>query len=161
MPDLCHRFLRVLCLIVALAVTACSSGPPTVKIVGGGFIFNYRIAEAYYGIVAEVGGEVPEGATLEAEFEDPAGGKTIVLSQPFIPARSRYKFETPPLVGIKADRPYQVILRLFAPGKDTVLAEAMRSFSSNVGQDILPEQPLSVGPGYHPPRGSGGMEPGN
>ena len=161
MPDIGHRFLRVLCLIAALAASACSGGPPTVKIVGGGFIFNYRIAEAYYGIVAEIGGEIPEGATLEAEFEDPAGGKAIVLSQPIIASRSRYKFETPPLAGIKADRPYQVMLRLIAPGEEPVLAEAKRSFSSNVDQDILPERPLSVGPGYVPPRGLVGTKPEN
>ena len=161
MPDPDHRFLRVLFLILTLAATACSGGPPTVKIVGGGFIFNYRIAEAYYGIVAEIGGEIPEGATLEAAFEDPAGGHAIVVSQPIIASRSRYKFETPPLTGIVADRPYQVILRLIAPGEDAVLAEAKRAFSSNVDQDILPERPLSVGPGYDPPGGRVGKKPEN
>ena len=161
MPGSGHIFLRAFCLIATLMIAACSSGPPTVKIIGGGFIFNYRIAEAYYGIVAEIGGEIPEGATLEAEFEDPAGGKAIVLSQPIIASRSRYKFETPPLTGIKADRPYQVMLRLIVPGQDTALAEATRSFSSNVGQDILPDRPLSVGPGYHPPPANSGTNPEN
>ncbi len=161
MLGLCNSVLRALCLIVIVAAAACSSGPPTVKIIGGGFIFNYRIAEAYYGIVAEIGGDVPEGATLEVEFEDPAGGRAIVVSQPVITSRTRYKFETPPLTGIEADRPYHVTLLLIAPGGDKALAEATRSFKSDVGQDLLPERPLSVGPGYHRPPDEGGGAPEN
>ena len=143
--------LRLLCMILVLVTAACSGGPPTVKIIGGGFIFNYRIAEAHYGIVAEIGGVFPDGAVLEAAFEDPAGGAAIVVTQAIVASRPRYKMETPPLTGIEAGRPYQVTLRLLASGGGKVLAETMRAFKSNVGQELLPERPLSVGPGYHRP----------
>ena len=87
MPVLNNAILRAAYLAIVLGLTACSGGPPTVKIVGGGFIFNYRIAEAFYGVVAETGGDIPEGAILDAEFEDPAGGAAEYRREPIF-ARS-------------------------------------------------------------------------
>ena len=142
-----------------LALAACGEEPPAAEIVGGGFIFNYRLAEAHWGIVATVAGDVPAGAMLEAAFEDPAGGPAIVIRHPVEPSRSRYKLETPPLSGIRADHPYPVTLRVLAPGDGGVLAEARREFRSGLAQDALPERPLTVGPGYPPPPPAGAEKP--
>ena len=145
--------------LAATVIGGCGEEPPSVKIAGGGFVFNYRSAEACYGFVADVGGDVPDGAVLEATFEDPAGGPPIRLQKPYAPGRQRYKFETPPLQGIAADTPYRVTLSLRTPGGGAVLATAERSFASNLAQSALPPRPLAVGPGYHTPQpASGGTE---
>lgn len=142
--------LPALALMLVLLAGCGEEAPPSVAIKGGGFILNYRLAEAYYGIVAETAGSVPGDATLEASFQDPAGGPAIVLRQPLRPGRRRYKFETPPLKGVEKDTPYTVMLRLLA-ADGAVLATAERAFSSKVAQSVLPERPLAPGPGYHAP----------
>ena len=55
-------------------------------------------------------------------------------------------FDSPPLHGVEADRPYRLTLELSAGGE--VLQTLERDFSSNVSQAALPEKPLTVGPGY-------------
>ncbi len=142
--------LPPLWLAVCWALVACKDEPPGVAITGGGFIFNYRLAEAHYGIVAKVSGAVPAGAVLEATFDDPGGGSPVVLRHAVEAARRAYKLETPPLVGIRAEHPYRVTLRLVGPEGGT-LAEAAREFSSRLAQEVLPERPLTAGPGYHAP----------
>lgn len=134
-----------------VALSGCDQEPekPSLEIIGGGFIFNYRLAEAYYGFTARTHGGVPEGAILEARFEDPGGGETIVVRQPIRPDRDRYKFETPPLSTVEADRDYAVELRLLDPVTEAILAQTGRQFRSNIGSDVLPPRPLTFGPGYH------------
>lgn len=126
-----------------------SADPPSVEIVGGGFIFNYRLAEVYYGFVATVGASAPSDAILEARFENPEGGDDIVQRQMIRSERKRYKFETPPLRGVQAGRSYRVELLLIDPAGNTAIASASRSFQSKVGSDVLPTRPLTIGPGYH------------
>lgn len=148
------RMLKAL-LLVLLPWVLVSSGcdqelePASLEIVGGGFIFNYRLAQAYYGFTARTEGGVPEGAILEARFEDPGGGEAIVVRQPICPDRDRYKFETPPLTIVEADRDYAVELRLLDPATEVVIAQAGRQFRSKIASDVLPPRPLTFGPGYH------------
>ena len=61
----------VIGLIAVFALAACSGDSPYVVVSGGGILFNYRIAEATAGIVAEVARPLPEGGTVEASFEMP------------------------------------------------------------------------------------------
>ena len=143
--------------LVLLLLAGCGEDEiPQVEFVGGGFVLNYRQAEMTYGFVARIKGEVPEGSVLEAVFEDPAGGPPIVIRQEIMPTRSSYKFETPPVEGVRKDHDYQVELRLLASQEtaEAVIARSTRSYSSQVGAETVPEQPLAVGPGYHRPDGS-------
>ncbi len=110
--------LPLLGLIALLALAGCSGDSPYVVVSGGGIIFNYRIAEATAGIVAEVARPLPEGGTVEASFENPAGGAPIVESKPITEDRRRFSFVTPPLTGIKADTDYQVVVRVLDAGRD-------------------------------------------
>jgi len=110
-------------------------------------MFNYRIAEATAGIVAEVARTLPEGGTVEARFENPAGGEAIVEVKPVTEDRRRFSFVTPPLTGIKADTDYAVVVRVLdADGKEVQRVET--KVHSDLDQSILPKVPLTVGPGY-------------
>ena len=133
--------------LALLALAGCSDDTPHVVVSGGGIIFNYRIAEATAGIVAEVARTLPEGGAVEASFENPAGGDPIVETKTVTGDRRRYSFVTPPLHGIKADTDYVVVVRVL----DAAVNEVERvetSIHSDVDQSVLPKVPLTVGPGY-------------
>lgn len=143
------RFRGIRAASALLALAACSDAPdaPWLEFAGGGFILNYRLAEADYGFVARVLRPLPSGAMLEAEFEDPAGGAPIRLREAVRPGRLQYVFRTPPVRGVVAGRGYAVTLRLV--GADgTAIASYSREFSSDVDQSVLPESAPVVGPGY-------------
>ncbi len=150
-----YGFLR--CALFVLLLAGCGEEEgPQVEFVGGGFVLNYRQAEMTYGFVARIKGVAPEGSILEAVFEDPAGGPPIVVRQEVLSTRRSYKFETPPVEGVRKDRDYKVQLRLVTSGAtaETVLAQSARSYRSQVDAEIVPDKPLAVGPGYHRPDGS-------
>lgn len=137
--------------VLGATLTACNSGDsndkPYLAFAGGGFIFNYRLATADYGFVARVMRTIPPGSIIEAEFENPAGGDPIVLRQSTKAGRSSYVFRTPSLQGVRANRDYYVVLRLLDPEHEE-FASYRKGFRSSVDQDVLPETPPVVGPGY-------------
>jgi hypothetical protein len=138
-------------LILGASLAACESGhsddKPYLAFVGGGFVFNYRLATADYGFVARALRTIPAGSIIEAVFENPGGGSPIVLRQNTKAGRSSYVFRTPPLQGVRANHDYQVVLRLLSPGQGE-FASYRKSFRSQAGQDVLPVAPPVVGPGY-------------
>ena len=142
--------VRSLVVVVgALLVAACSSeeSGPYLEIQGGGFMFNYRIAEATAGIVAYPLRTLPEGGTIEASFQNPAGGEPIRMSAPVEAGKKKYDFTTPPLQGVKANTGYTMTVRLLdASGKE--LETLKKPLVSDLDQSVLPSKPLTVGPGY-------------
>jgi len=133
----------------ALLLAACSSeeSGPYLEIQGGGFMFNYRIAEATAGIVAYPLRTLPEGGTIEASFENPAGGDPIVMNAPVEAGKKKYDFTTPPLHGVKAKTDYTMTVRLLdASGKE--IETLKKALVSDLDQSVLPSKPLTVGPGY-------------
>lgn len=144
------RTAKVLCVILALAaISGCSSEEtgPYFKIAGGGFIFNYRIAEATAGVVVTPERTLPAGGSFEATFENPAGGAPFVMSEKVSPTRKRYDFTTPPLSGVKTKTDYLMTVRLLdAAGNEIGTAE--KPLRSDLDQTVLPDRPLTVGPGY-------------
>ncbi|MDJ0949866.1 MAG: hypothetical protein QNJ94_13190 [Alphaproteobacteria bacterium] len=137
--------------IVALAIAACDEArddTPYLEFVGGGFIFNYNVAEAYYGFVARARREIPPGTVLEAEFENPDGGSPFLVRQTARAGQIDYTFRSPSLQGVKAEVDYRVELRLVNPASREVMARYARAFQSSADQDILPKQPLVIGPSY-------------
>lgn len=138
---------------------ACSGGDsdePYLEFIGGGFIFNYRLAEADYGFVIKPIRRIPDGTILEAEFENPGGGEPIIVRQTARWGRLEYTFRTPPVHGVKANQDYHVKLRLVDPDQKKVIATYAKIFRSDVDQSILPDKPPVIGPGHHPAPSGGG-----
>jgi hypothetical protein len=137
--------------ILLALVAACSQGEddgPYLEFLGGGFIFNYRLAEAEYGFVVKRLRRIPDGTLIEARLENPAGGAPFVLRETATWDRLEYVFRSPPVHGVKTGRDYRVELRLLDAANGHVIATIARSFRSDVDQAVLPENPPVVGPGY-------------
>lgn len=152
--------MAILVVAVALATVACSerdgTDQPYLEFVGGGFIFNYRYAEADYGFVAKPVRRLPENSVLEAVFENPEGGAPLVLRQSTKRGRTQYVFRTPPVRGVKTGTDYHVELRLVEATTGRVIASYRRTFRSDFDQDVLPERPTVIGPGHQPASGNDG-----
>jgi hypothetical protein len=137
---------------LGFALAACDDGAdkPYLAFAGGGFVFNYRIGQAYYGFVAKPQKALPTGAIVEARFEVPGSNQPFVLQQPARTGMLQYVFKTPPLKGIVRDHKYKVELRVIAAGGGAVLASYDHSYYTDVDQKTLPDKPLVLGPGYAP-----------
>lgn len=124
---------------------------PMLSVEGGGFVFNYRIAEATYGLVARVEREIPAGTRILAAFEDPAGGAPIVEEQVARAGMTKLVLKSPPVEGVVAGRPYAVTVRMLSP-EGAEIGRLETSFTSNIDQSVMPRAPLTEGPGYQAPR---------
>lgn len=122
---------------------------PYLKILGGGFMFNYREAEIFYGFTAQVVRPLASGSIIEATFDDPAGGAPLVVSERVSTMTDRYALRTPPLRGVEAKKPYRVEIRVYDRTKTTLLWQEEHSYASQIADTVVPEKPLTIGPGYH------------
>jgi hypothetical protein len=137
----------ILSLVSALLIAGCWEEEEYLELAGGGFVFNYRNAEATWGVIVVPHRDPPQGATIEVTFENPAGGEPIVVTKPARPGPGRIDFNTPALTGIEKDRPYKAVVVLEdASGRE--LQRLEKSFASELDQAVLPERPLAIGPGY-------------
>jgi hypothetical protein len=136
-----------LVLLATLAAVACSEKGDYLSVAGGGFMFNYRIAEASYGIALTPMRDLPADGVIEATLENPSGEAPFVMRKegPFNP--TRIAFQTPALQGVVKDHPYKVTVVL-KDGAGEVLQTIEKSYASELDQTVLPERPLVVGPGY-------------
>jgi hypothetical protein len=142
-------FVGTIIAFAALAGCLDDDKSPYLELRGGGFQFNYRIAEATASVVLGSLRTLPASSVIEVNFENPAGGAPIVLRKPVGADDTSVEINTPPLTGIVKDKPYQVTVRLLdKDGKE--LQRIDKPFKSNLDQSILPEKPLVVGPGYAP-----------
>ena len=75
----------------------------------------------------------PSTARIEATFENPSGGPPIVLTKDVTPGRKVYSFTTDALTGIKANKNYNITVRLkSADGKtiETIERQSTRTSTS-------------------------------
>jgi len=149
----CARSSLLRLLILCVLLAGCGADDPTqphVEFLGGGFIFNYRLAETDYGFVVKPLRTLPPDTQLVALFEDPAGGPPFAVSQPTRRGMLQYVFRSPPVHGVVAGRDYRVELRLVELQTGRVIASYERNFRSDVDQAVLPDRSPVIGPG-HPP----------
>ena len=144
---LIHRARLGSVLLLAAMLAACTGSGDYLSTAGGGFIFNYRIAEATYGIALKPMRDLPPDGVIEATFENPSGGAPFVMRKdgPFNP--TRIAFTTPPLEGVEKGRPYKVSVVL-KDAAGATLQTIDKSYVSDIDQSVLPSRPLAIGPGY-------------
>jgi len=137
--------------VLVFFANGCEEDPnsPYLEFTGGGFIFNYRIGEAFYGFNVTPLRTIPAGTKIIAEFEDPAGGPPLIVSQLAKENQIQFSFRTPGIKQIKKERPYLVKVKLVDTQKDIVFAEYSHQFTSSIDQASLPDKALTIGPGYH------------
>jgi hypothetical protein len=135
--------------MIFLMLAACDDGgSPAASFAGGGFVFNYRIGEAFYGVVINAEGKLPEGAVIQGQFENPEGGPAIVVKENFRKGQRKYMLRTPALRGIKKDVPYKVVVEILDKPQGIVLARLEKTIRSDLDQSTVPQEPMVIGPGY-------------
>lgn len=141
---------RVLLGFVLAGLTACGDDPdtPYLDYAGGGFVFNYRTANHFYGFVVRQKKPLPEGARITVRFELP-GDRQQVVEERTTGGRLQYKFQTGDIEGIEVNHPYRAVLVL-SDASGTELQRLEKTFQTDVDQSRLPSKPLVVGPGYEP-----------
>ncbi|EAV45186.1 hypothetical protein SIAM614_17714 [Roseibium aggregatum IAM 12614] len=118
------------------------------EITGGGFIYNYRIADIRAGITVGLVKPLPLGTRLVAEFERPQGGK-IEIEKAVSHARRNYSFETPSLSDVEADRTYTAVLHVLDAKTGQEIEQHEKGLKSGVAPKAMPTKALTIGPGYH------------
>lgn len=136
-------------MLLALAGCRDQSSGFYVQLTGRIFVFNYRVATATYVVTYEKLQPVPDGAMMLTEFDDPAGGKMIEVTQKIWPKIDKIAVASPPVFCIVKDKPYTFKSTLFDP-HGAQLQEISGTVISSLDQTVLPDRPLVVGPGYTP-----------
>lgn len=148
--------------LALLLLAACQreTGSDPLTLTGKLFVFNYRLAYATYMITLDRTEPVPEGSTVTAEFENPAGGAPLTLTRKLFANLTRVVLESPELTCVKKDRPYRVTIRVTGPD-GAALQTLETEVVSDVDQDVLPEKALVLGPAYekNPDMFPGGRTP--
>src|SRR4026207_87709 len=135
----CSMFLcKISSFMLALFLLGCSEDPnsPYLAFAGGGFVFNYRNAEAFYGFVARPLRTLPEGGVIEAQFEVPGRPYPAIVQEKVVQGQMQYSFKSPNLTGIKPKQDYKAVMRLVdAEGKE--IARYEQNFHTDVDQSTL------------------------
>ena len=150
LPRIIAATMAVLAVLLAIGwmTRVDPSDKPYLRILGGGFIFNYRISDIHYGFTAIVERPLLPGSIIEASFEDPAGGPDHVVRVRVDSDTNRYALRSPPVRGVEKDRPYAVAVKVMDRLETEVIWQDDLVFSSQLSDTIIPDQPLTIGPGY-------------
>jgi hypothetical protein len=126
---------------------------------GGGFLYNYRIAETRYGLSMRIVNPVPIGSLLEVTFENPAGGEPFIVTRSLGTEPGLIGVESPALPDVATGRDFAVVIRLRERVTNAVLETHERQFRTNIDPSVMPKKPLTVGPGYHRNPDNAGHKP--
>jgi len=150
MPSFLPRSLMAAAaLAAALALGACreSGADKPFEISGRLFEFNYRLGIATYVVTLNPLRPMGEGQVAEVDFENPAGGPPLLVTQKIWPKMRHITLTSPPLSCVVKDKPYAVAIRI--KDKDgTVLQTLETTLASTQDQTDLPDAPLVLGSRY-------------
>ena len=134
-----------------LVLTGCQRGSETepLKLTGRLFNFNYRVSTARIEMNFDFQGKIPDGSYVIADFENPAGGAPVQVTQKIFPFWDKLWLESPPLTCVVKGRPYKIELTLFGPDNGKIQT-VETSVTSTLDQTVLAGAPLVVGPSYDP-----------
>lgn len=142
-----QKLFVLIALAASLLLAGCEESGDYLEVAGGGFLFNYRLAEATYSIVLRPLRTIPEGSMIEATLENPAGGEPIVIRKESPFDAGRIAIDTPPVEGVVKNRPYAATIVLTDSAGKT-LQKIETTFESDLDQTVMPDRPLAIGPGY-------------
>jgi hypothetical protein len=140
--------MRFLALVIVVLLASCQREKiDYISVQGKIFIFNIRLARAYYTLNLNRLQATPDGSMVTAEFENPAGGPPLIGEQKVFPKMTRIDLESPDLTCVIADKPYAIHITLKAPdGK--VLQVLDTTLTSTLDQTVMPAEPLVEGAAY-------------
>jgi hypothetical protein len=106
---------------------------------GGGFVINTDREEVTYAMSVTAIKPMPEGAVLEATFENPRDPSSpFVVNVPLPPEDDFLVLKSPPVNGLRAYSAYSVDLILFrGPAKASVVARHRQYIRSTFDQSLL------------------------
>jgi hypothetical protein len=138
--------------IMCMILTACgddSGQKDYLKIAGGGITYNYRYSQVSMVVIAQQKYPLPEGSTVEAQFDLPGQTARQIVTLPAMTGKLTYKLQSEPMTGIKKDGEYNVTIRLLnSAGKE--LDRDDRIFVSDQDQSTLPSKPIVEGHEFTP-----------
>lgn len=118
-----------------------------VSINGKVFIFNIRVARAFYMLTLNRLPSTPDDAVVTAEFEDPAGGPVLIKEQKVFPKMTRIDLQSPDIDCVVAGKPYRIhIVLRNAEGRELQTIDT--TLTSTLDSTMLPEKALFEGPVY-------------
>ena len=142
------KTMRFLALVIVALLASCQREKTDyISVQGKIFIFNIRLARAYYTLNLNRLQATPDGSMVTAEFENPAGGPPLIGEQKVFPKMTRIDLESPDLTCVIAGKPYAIHITLKSPdGK--VLQVLHTTLTSTLDQTVMPAEPLVEGAAY-------------
>lgn len=142
------KFLIIPALLAALLLTACQrEAPEYISINGKVFIFNVRLARAFYMLTLNRLEATPDDAVVIAEFEDPAGGPPLIKEQKVFPKMTRIDLQSPDVNCVVTGKPYKIKITLKSADGEA-LQTIDTTLNSTLDQTMLPEKSLVEGAAY-------------
>jgi len=138
-------------LLLPAALIACrdSGKDELFELAGRLVVFNYREAKVTYLVNLVPLRPIGESETAVMTLDNPAGGSPLIVTQKLFPNHQKVTLESPPLECVVKDKPYKVSIRI--EGGDGALLQSIETeMISSQDQNMLPDKPLVVGPGYQP-----------
>jgi hypothetical protein len=144
--------MRALATISVLLALALSGGcqrdaEEYISVNGKVFIFNIRLARAFYMLTLNRLPAAPDDAVVVAEFENPAGGPPLVKQQKVFPKMTRIDLQSPDIDCVVTGKPYKIhIVLKNAEGRELQTIDT--TLTSTLDSTMLPEKPLFEAPLY-------------
>lgn len=142
------RLVIIPALLASVLLAGCQrEAEDYITIKGKVFIFNIRVASAFYMLTLNRLPTTPDDAVVVAEFEDPAGGPPLVKAQKVFPRMTRIDLQSPDVNCVVTGKPYKIRITLkTADGK--ALQTIDTTLNSTLDQTMLPEKALVTGAKY-------------
>lgn len=142
------KLLIIPALLAGLLLTACQrEAEDYVTVKGKVFIFNVRLARAFYMLTLNRLEATPDDAVVTAEFEDPAGGPPLVKEQKVFPKMNRIDLQSPDVNCVVTDKPYRIKI-IVRDAHGATLQTIETTLTSTLDATMLPEKPLFSAPFY-------------
>jgi hypothetical protein len=143
-----NRLVMIPILVAGLLLSACQREPEDyITIKGKVFIFNIRVARAFYMLTLNRLPTTPDDAVVVAEFEDPSGGPPLVKEQKVFPKMTRIDLQSPDVNCVVTGKAYKIKITLkSANGEELQTIDT--TLNSTLDETMLPEKALVLGAKY-------------